>query len=169
MIGWAASYMGNDNVWSQFVSPDEALVWDDSQIVKRLWDLMNAAEIIAGHNVNGFDFKRANTRFKKHNLPFITGKKTIDTLQLARSKLAFENNTLDYIAHELGLDGKNEITNKDWLAAHGGNKEAIAKIHTYCKKDVTEGKRVLSELLPLANKRFNFGALKKPVNDGELE
>jgi hypothetical protein len=168
MIGWAASYMGSDIVWSQFVNSGEALAWDDKAIVKRLWDLMNAAEIIAGHNVDGFDIKRANTRFKKNGLPFITGKKTIDTLKLAR-KAAFENNTLDYIAHELGLDGKMKVTNEDWLAAHAGNKDALSKIHTYCKRDVTEGKRVLDELIPLANKRFNFGALKKSVNDGELK
>jgi DNA polymerase III epsilon subunit-like protein len=161
--------MDNDNVWSQFVNPQNATEWNDADIVKRLWDLMNAAEIIAGHNVNGFDFKRANTRFKKHGLPYITGKKTIDTLVLARSKMAYENNTLDYIAHELGLDGKNEITNKDWLAAHNGDKCALRKLQEYCKKDVTEGKRVLLELLPLANKKFNFGALKKSVNDGEVK
>jgi len=38
----------------------------------------------------------------------------------------------------------------------------------YNKGDVTSGKQVLEWLLPLANKKFNFGALKKSVNDGEI-
>ena len=160
MIGWAASYVGNDNVWSQFVTSKQAVNCDDSAIVEKLHALMSATEIIAGHNIDGFDIKKCNTSFIKHGLPPITGKKTIDTLKLARSKLSLESNCLDYVSEWLGHAGKDDITNDDWIAAMKGNKKTIDKIHKYCIGDVTNGKKVLEDLLPLSNKRFDFGALK---------
>lgn len=160
MISWSASYIGNSTVWSQIVTPKKALQWDDREIVKRLWDLMNSAEIIAGHNVQGFDFKRCNTRFAKHNLPPITGKKFIDTLKLAKSNYSFERNTLDYICKFYGLRGKDEVTNEDWLKILKGDKPTFEKIEKYNRRDVIEGKIVLEKLIPSANKRETFGAKK---------
>lgn len=69
MIGWAASYVGNDNIWSQFVTSKQAVNCDDSAIVEKLHALMSATEIIAGHNIDGFDLKKCNTSFIKHGLP----------------------------------------------------------------------------------------------------
>lgn len=161
MIGWAASYVGNDTVWSQFVSPKESLHADDSQIAGKLHGLMNAAEIIAGHNVDGFDIKKCNTLFKFQGLPPIVGKKTIDTLKLARSKYSFESNGLDYISKVLGFSGKDDITNEDWINAMKGSRPTLDKIKKYCIGDIQNGKKVLMEILPIANKKFDFGAIKK--------
>jgi DNA polymerase elongation subunit (family B) len=169
MMGWAASYVGNDKVWSQIVTPQQAIDWDDGEILQKLWDLMNATEIIAGHNVDRFDFKKINTRFLKHKLPPIVNKKTIDTLKLCKSKLALNHNNLDYVSKWLDLLGKDGITNQDWINAMKGDKKALDRIHKYNRGDVINGKAVLEILLPIASKKFNFGALKKSVNDGEVE
>ena len=168
MISWAASYMGNDKVWSQIVTPEAARAWDDKDIVQRLWELCNATEIIAGHNVDGFDLKHINTRFKAHQLPPIIGKKTIDTLKLCRSKFALESNKLGEVSKWLGIDGKAHIDNNDWLMALLGDGKTLDKIHKYNRGDVINGKAVLMELLPIANKKFNFGALRKETNEGDL-
>ncbi len=169
MIGWAASLMGNDRVWSQFVSPKEARAADESKIVKRLWGLMDAAEIIAGHNVDGFDLKHCNTKFDKHGLPPIIEKKTIDTLKLARSKHRHESNTLDYLSKWYGLSGKEEVTDNDWKAAMNGDKKALDKTEYYCRNDVIIGKGLLDKFLPIANKPFRFGAIKKETYENETE
>lgn len=169
MLGWSASYVGSDVVWSGFVTPSEAKQRTDAGIARRLYDLMNATEIIAGHNVDGFDIKKINTVFMRHGLTPIVGKKTIDTLKLARSRLSHESNRLDYLAKYYGLDGKMEITKEDWRAATAGDIKTLKKIEKYCRGDVTSGKGILEKFLPLANKRFRFGALKKSVNDGEVE
>ncbi len=169
MLGWCASYMGDEKVFSGFVTGEQARRRDDGAIAEKLHGLMSAAEIIAGHNVVGFDLKRCNTLFKKHKLPAIVGKKTIDTLKLARSCLALESNTLDYVATWLGFDGKHDITRDDWRAATKGDKPTLHKIEDYCKNDVLIGKKVLTDFLPLANKKYNFGAIKKDVNDGDYD
>ena len=161
MISWAASYVGNDKVWSEIVTPQKALEWNDNEIVYRLHELMDSAEIIAGHNVDGFDLKRVNTRFMKHGLSPITGKKTIDTLKLCRSKLALESNRLDFVSKWFGILGKDDVTNKDWHAVLQGDKKTLDKVIKYNIGDVVNGKNVLLKLLPIANKKQNFGALKK--------
>ncbi len=169
MLGWSASYVGSDKVWTGFVTAQEAKDRDDGGIAKRLHELMNATEIIAGHNIDGFDMKKCNTVFERHGLKPITGKKTIDTLKLARSKLSLESNCLDYVAQWLGFSGKDEITRQDWKDATAGKSKVIKKIETYCKGDVINGKNVLIRLLPLASKKFNFGAIKKEVTQDNDE
>lgn len=169
MLGWAASYVGSDIVWTGFVTPAEAKQRTDAGIAKRLHDLMNAAEIIAGHNVDGFDLKKVNTVFMRHGLAPIVGKKTIDSLKLARSKTSHESNALDYLSRYYGFAGKDEITREDWRNATAGDSATLRKVEKYCRGDVINGKSVLETFLPLANKKFNFGALKKSVNDGELK
>lgn len=164
MLGWSASYVGNDKVWTCFVTSAEAKERNDGGIAQRLHDLMEAAEIIAGHNIDGFDIKKCNTVFMRHGLSPITGKKTIDTLKLARSKLAHESNSLDYLAKYYGFSGKDEITREDWRKATAGHTATLRKIETYCKGDVVNGKDLLVKFLPLANKKFNFGAIKKIPN-----
>ncbi len=162
MLGWCASYVGNDKVWSGFVTRDEAIHRSDAGIAVRLHELMSATEIIAGHNVDGFDIKKCNTVFMRHGLPPITGKKTIDTLKLAR-KLDHESKSLDYLSQYYGFSGKDEITKQDWKDATAGNSKVLAKVKKYCEGDVINGKNILMTFLPLANKKFNFGAIKKDV------
>jgi hypothetical protein len=169
MLGWSASYVGCDTIWTGFVSSAEAKQRSDAGIAKRLHDLMSASEIIAGHNVDGFDIKKCNTVFMRNGLEPIVGKKTIDTLKLARSRLAHESNSLDYLSQYYGFSGKDEITKQDWKDATAGNQKILKKIEKYCMGDVVNGKNVLMKFLPLANKNFKFGALKKSVNDGDLK
>ena len=68
IISWAASYVGNDKVWSECVTTEEALNWDDKRILSRLNELMESADILAGHNLDAFDIKHANARFLLNGL-----------------------------------------------------------------------------------------------------
>lgn len=171
IICWAASYVGQSQVWSQCVTAKDAKNFDDKKIIKRLHELMNAADIIAGHNVNKFDVKHINTRFLKYGLPPIVGKKTIDTLLIARGKFKLFSNKLDFIEKWLGYSGKDHIDNNDWLQVLQGNQKTLDKVLKYNKGDVIQGKKVLTTLLPWAGKKATYGAitgvqmvdLKKPA------
>lgn len=89
----------------------------------------------------------------------VTGKKTLDTLKIARSKFAFESNKLDYISQKLGLRPKDDIRNKDWIEiVTTGNAKTLAKILKYNKGDVTSGKGVLERLMKYSGKRTDYGA-----------
>jgi DNA polymerase elongation subunit (family B) len=159
IICWAASYVGSKTVWSDCVTGDEARGWTDARILPRLRELMDSADIIAGHNVDAFDIKHINAQLLLNNLEPVTGKKTLDTLKIARSKFKFESNKLDYISRKLGLRPKDNITNDDWLEiVKTGSEKTLAKVLKYNKGDVTSGKGVLQRLMKYSGKRTDYGA-----------
>ncbi len=161
IICWSASYVNNSEVWHECVTPTQARKWTDAKILKRLRDLMASADIIAGHNVDAYDIKRANTRFLLNGLEPVIGKKTLDTLKIARSKFAFESNKLDFVSQRLGFRAKDDITNDDWLKiVKSGDKETLQKVDQYCLGDVTNGKKVLETLMKYSGKKKDYGAVK---------
>lgn len=158
VICWAASYMGRSEVWSDCVTGKDAKRGTDEKIMKQLHGLLDAADIIAGHNVNGFDMKHVNTRFLKYGYSPIVNKKTLDTLTIARSRFKLFSNKLDFIEQWLGYPGKDKIVNADWLQVLKGNEETLKKVLKYNKGDVIHGKEVLKDFQPWSGKRSNYGA-----------
>lgn len=160
IICWSASYVGRDTVWSDCVTPQQARKWSDKEILGRLRELMESADIIAGHNVDRYDLKRANTRFLLNGLEPVTEKKTLDTLKIARSKFSFESNRLDFISQRLGFRPKDNITNEDWLKiVKNGDEKTLKKVNRYCKGDVTNGKSVLDVLMRYSGKKKYYGSV----------
>jgi len=168
IISWVAKYQNNPRVWSGCVSPDDALDGKDKNILAPLHDLMMSADIIAGHNINGFDIKKANTRFLINGFEPVQrydGKKkpTIDTLSIARQRFAFEDNRLDALCKKFGINGKDEVTADDWRAILRGDektqKETLSKILKYNKGDVINGLDLLNILLPYSGMGETYGAM----------
>jgi len=165
IICWSASYVGSDKIWSDCVTPKEARDWSDKNILERLRDIMASADIIAGHNVDAYDMKRANTRFLLNGLDPVTteygaSKKTIDTLKIARSKFTFESNRLDYISQRLGFRPKDDITNADWLKiVKTGDSKTLKKVNKYCAGDVDNGKLILQQLMKWSGKKDFYGSV----------
>lgn len=160
IICWSASYMGSDKVWHDCVTPSEARRWTDKEIFTKIHALIKSADILAGHNIDSYDIKRLNTRFLLNGLEPIIGKKTYDTLKIARQKFAFESNRLDDIRKRLGFRPKEDITNEDWLKiVTSGDKETLKKVDNYCQSDVTQGKLVLDKLMKYAGKRVDYGSV----------
>jgi len=163
IICWAATYNGK-KIWGDSVTPKEVQSWNkgnpnpDERILSQLQGLMQSADIIAGHNVDRYDMKRANTRFLLTGLNPIIGKKTHDTLKIARAKFAFESNRLDDICFDLGLRGKFDVTNKDWLKiVNDGDEKTLEKVYRYNRNDVKEGKAVLDRLMKYSGKKKYYG------------
>lgn len=170
IISWAASYVGSKTVWSDCVTSKEARKWTDKRILPRLRELMESADIIAGHNVDAFDIKHVNARLLLNGLEPVTGKKTLDTLKIARSKFAFESNRLGEISRVLGFRGKDDIRNSDWLEiVTTGNEKTLAKILRYNKGDVTSGKGVLERLMKYSGKRTYYGTTSLDGVSGYLK
>lgn len=158
IICWSASYLGQDKVFSGCVTQREALSKTDRNILQPLWDLMDSADIIAGHNLDAFDLKKIKTRFIINGLPPFKKSKTYDTLKMAR-KYKFLSNRLDYLGHILGADGKQDMDFDDWLDIQKtGNPKTLWKMLGYNIEDVKNGKAVLDIFLKWSDKRLDYGA-----------
>ena len=106
----------NDNdVNGDILSQQEILEHDDERLVLKLWCLLDNADIVIGHNAKRFDNKKANSYFLKYGLNPPSPYRTIDTLQIAKSKFALPFNNLDYIAEYLNVGRKIPTDVQLWI------------------------------------------------------
>lgn len=93
---------------------------------------LREADIIVGHNIDGFDIKHIRTEMLLQGLTQPRPFKTIDTLKIARSQFNFESNKLDALAQRLGVPGKVDAYNAEVArAAVAGDPDAQERIKRY--------------------------------------
>lgn len=108
----------------------------DKELVIKLHDLFNQAEIIIAHNGDQFDIKKANARFIKHHLTPPTNYKTIDTKKLAKKSFKFDSNKLDDLGDYFLIGRKLETEKGLWRKCMSGDLIAWKKMLDYNKQDV---------------------------------
>ena len=145
MICWSAVWVGTNKVMSAAVTQEEALSRDDKNILAPLWDLMDSADILAGHNVR-YDIKSAHARFIANGFqaPEVPTK-IYDTLPMARRAWKLESYTLDFICRYLWLNVKDKMNMDDWIEIQETG-ERIPKMQRYNRGDVKNGVKVLEIL-----------------------
>jgi hypothetical protein len=110
---------------------------DNRALIHEFHALISKADIAVGHNIDGFDDKRANTDFIRHGLPPPPPHKTIDTLKIARSKFGFNSNRLDDLGEFLGIGKKVKHWGFElWERCMQGDPEAWALMKKYNRGDI---------------------------------
>lgn len=148
IISWSAKWLFDDGIISERITPKEIKKGDDQRITKKLWKLLDNANIVIAHNLKGFDKKKANTRFLKYELGLPSQYLEIDTLLVARKNFKVSSNRLDYLANFLGVEGKLETTTGLWNRCMEGDEQAINDMVTYCEQDVRVLEDVYLKLRP---------------------
>ena len=133
---WSAKWLGEAEVISFILKPDEARERKDERILHPLWRLLDKADIVIAQNGKSFDIKRANTRFLLYGMDEPMPYRVVDTLQSARAKFDFSSFKLDYMNKYLGLNIKHEVHMNDWIGCSQGNKDSLKKMQEYNKQDV---------------------------------
>lgn len=111
-------------------------LYTEEQMVDKLWELFDEADIIIGHNSDNFDNKLANRFFLRWGKDPPSPYRTVDTLKLARRYFRFSSNKLDYIAQFLFGEKKLETSMQLWFKCMAGDRAALRKMEKYNKKDV---------------------------------
>ena len=129
---------------------------NDLQVVKKLWELLDEADIVIGHNSDAFDIKKANARFVYHGLGPPSHYQTVDTLKLARRHFKFNSNRLGHLGEHLGLGGKESTGGfETWAGCMKGDTKAWAVMKKYAKQDVDLLVDVYERLRPWATNHPN--------------
>ncbi len=158
MLTWSAKWLFDDKVYSDKLTPEEALNEDDERITKSLWHLIDSADILISHNGLKFDNKKMRTRFIKHGLPAPSPTVTIDTLIHCRRQFAITSNKLDYIAKFFGFGGKMETGGFElWASCMKGDIEALHKMELYNIQDVKVLEDVYLKIRPYIKPHPNLG------------
>lgn len=127
--------------------------WDrkqsDERIVRKLAKVLAEADEIVSHNGDKFDLPWLRGRAIKWGIPFPHRLVSQDTCALARRLFKFNSNRLDYLGKYLGFGGKIETGYGLWKSTFLDNdREALAKMIKYCKRDVDLLERVWKVFMP---------------------
>lgn len=136
--------------------------YDDYEVVKALHKLLDEADIVVGHNANGFDNKVSNARFLVHGLTPPSPYKSIDTLSVARSKARFSSNKLDLLGQQLSLGRKTKDTYATiWMDCLQGVEAAWKKMVKYCNQDVLLLEQLYYRLRPYITNHPNLATMSQ--------
>jgi DNA polymerase III alpha subunit (gram-positive type) len=124
---------------------------DDKEVVLKLIQLLNEADIVIGHNVDRFDIPKLRWRARVHGLDSFPKVGTVDTLKLSR-KLYGQGP----LGHSLGnLCSRLELQLKDYLSKDDlkefllhGDKKALRRILSYGKQDIVTLRELYHKMLP---------------------
>tara|TARA_B110000503_G_scaffold67537_1_gene105765 strand:+ start:183 stop:1094 length:912 start_codon:yes stop_codon:yes gene_type:complete len=145
VLTWSAKWLGSPRMMNAMVGTSDPR--DDFDVCERLWQLLDEADIVIGHNSDRFDIKKMNTRFLLHGLPEPSPYRSVDTLKIAKRKFNFSSNKLDYIAKITGGEGKVKHEGMPmWIKCLAGNQTSLDEMQHYNDGDVLEQERVYIKL-----------------------
>lgn len=116
-------------------------VRDDKRLVKKLWELLNEANIVITQNGDAFDIKKFNARAAIHKLPPVGPIKSTDVMKESKKVFGFTSQSLEYTSEALNLKYKKLKHPKYpgmelWTEILKGNQDAWREMKTYCIHDV---------------------------------
>ena len=145
VLTWSAKWLDNPRIMNASVDPESPR--DDFDVCERLWQLFDEADIVVAHNGDKFDIKRMNSRFFLLGLPEPSSYRSVDTLKIAKRKLALSSNRLDYISKITGGPGK--VSHEGfsmWRKCLLGDPDALQAMQDYNDGDVIELERIYKEI-----------------------
>jgi DNA polymerase elongation subunit (family B) len=157
VFGYAAKWLFDSEIYSDVLTPKEAIDRNDKRVVGKIWDLLNKADIIVGHNSNRFDIKKLNTRFLLHNISPPLPYRSIDTLKVIKENFSFSSNKLDYVNGFLGLGQKTEVDFQLWKECFYGNESSLKTMLKYNENDVFILEELYLKVRPWIKAHPNLG------------
>lgn len=156
LISWSAKWLGEKEVYSNVLTPQEILNEDDGRIVKNLWKLLDEADIVIAHNGKKFDIPKINARFILNECPPPSFYKQIDTKEVAAKQFGFSSNKLDALAGYFGIRHKDDTDFDLWVRCLNGEQEALNYMEKYNRGDVVILEKVYLKLRPWINSHPNL-------------
>lgn len=128
-------------------------IQDDKKILKKIWKLLDEADVVITQNGRAFDQKKLNARFVLQGLKPPKSFKHIDTALIARKHFAFTSNKLEYMTSKLctrykKLKHKKFPGHEMWTECLAGNRKAWREMEKYNKYDVLSLEELYYKLIP---------------------
>lgn len=160
MLSFAAKWLNNPVIASYALPYYDAYEYDpknDYSLVSDLHEMLDNADVIVAHNLKGYDWKTANTRFVYHGFDPISPVKLVDTLDIARHNFRFPNNKLDTIAQYLGVGEKMDTGGASlWRECMDGDSDSWKLMVEYNTVDVEVLENVYMKLRPWDKRHPNL-------------
>lgn len=114
---------------------------DDKVLLQEIWNLLDQADIICGHNVRAFDLKKINSRFALAGMSPPSSYRIVDTLSVSRKHFSFTSYKLEFLSKKLCKKYKKLSHSKFpghslWTECLKDNKHAWQTMQHYNVRDV---------------------------------
>lgn len=165
ILSWAAKWL-HEPPTMYMDQRDEKDISNDKRILKVIWKLLNAADIVITQNGVGFDKKKLNARFILNGMKPPAPYKMIDTFIMAKKHFGFTSNKLEYLSDKLNKKNKKLVKKRKyagfelWSECLKGNRTAWNEMKQYNKLDVLALEEVYSKIYPWDNS-INFNMYKE--------
>jgi hypothetical protein len=133
--------------------------FDDSQLLDRMYNILDSADLVVGHNVDNFDVRKINARLWKAGSTPPRQRKTYDTLKEARKHFLLPGYGLGEIAEFLGcpFGGKMEHEGfKLWVKCMNGDLDAWDRMKAYNIQDVKINQWIYHRMRPWSRSHPNI-------------
>lgn len=169
MLSFCAKWLGEDEVF-YFDQRHSINVEDDYDLLMKLWDFLNEADIVVGQNSKRFDTKKCNARFILNGIPKPSTYRQIDTMEIAKRQFGFTSNRLEYMTDKLCTTYKKSKHKKFhghelWNECLKGNVEAWQEMEEYNRMDVLSLEELYNILSSWDNTLPNFDVYVDDVLD----
>lgn len=154
MISFGSKWIGKPGV--EFMS-----VYHDSKkkMVKRVWELLNEADVVLHYNGKKFDVPHIQREFLELGLTPPAPFKQIDLLETCKSQFKFPSNKLEYVVKRLGLGEKEKNEGFQlWVKCMNNDPVAWDQMRSYNIKDVVLLEDLYNVLRPWIKTHPSFAA-----------
>lgn len=118
----------------------------DVSLVKEVRKIIDTADVLIGHNIDGFDSPMLRVKFVSQGMQ-PTSYKTVDTLKISKSQFRFNSNKLDDLAKTLKIGRKIQTNGFElWQRCIKGDAKAWVQMAKYNKHDVVLLEKVYQRL-----------------------
>lgn len=135
---------------------------DDRTLMEILWDYLEEADIVVGHNIRKFDVRRIKARMIQHGIKPFSHVKIYDTMEMSKRNFDFPSHKLEYIASILCPENEQKSKHSKyagfdlWKGVMNGDQEAWDEMAEYCPQDVVTNKAIFWKMYCWDNKAPNF-------------
>jgi hypothetical protein len=157
ILSWSAKWLNDPESKVMYMDQRNAKnIEDDKKLLKKIWHLLDEADIVITQNGKSFDHKKLNARFILNGFQPPSSYKHIDTKLIAQKHFGFTSNKLEYMSDKLCTKYKKLKHGKFsgfemWKQCLAGNLEAWKEMEIYNKHDVLALEELYRKLIPWDN------------------
>lgn len=165
VLSWSAKWLYDGNIMSQVVTPEEAVDRTEASIIHGIWELLDEADIVIGHNAKSFDVRKLNAKFLKYGYGPPMSYYIVDTKNESQRYFAHTSHKLEYLAEYIGVIEKDPQEYSLWKRCVSGDARALKQMETYNKRDVKVTEEVYTALRPWIKSHPNLGLYYKDITE----
>ena len=161
LLSFAAKWLGDSEDKIIYMDQrNEPNIEDDTNLLYKLWELLDSADFLITQNGKSFDIKKIRARMVMKGFKPFSPIKHIDTLEIAKKTFGFTSNKLEYMTDKLcetytKSKHKKFVGFELWSECLKGNLEAWQEMEEYNKLDILSLEELYYILAPWSDRLPN--------------